>query len=219
MKRLLLALLASFAIAGSASATTYGFDCIAGAAQACGVGEAQLSVDVTDSGNGKVTLTFRNVGSGTSSLTGVYLDTSINFASTSIADGAGTSFQKRGNPKNLPGGGVVSFTDDYRFTARKPKAVNGVNAGESLSIVFTLGGGTTYADVVSAIGNGSFRIGALIADADPNCVGQNTGPQCVGDPGVAAFVNHPRPVPEPVAALLGGVACIGLAVIGRRRAA
>ncbi len=217
MKRLLLILLASFAIGGSASATTYGFDCIAGTPQACGVGEAQLSADVTDSGGGTVTLTFHNVGSGTSSLTGVYLDTNITFASISIAGGAGTDFRKKGSPKDLPGGGSVSFSDDYRFTAHKPKAANGVNVGETLSIVLTLKAGTTYADVVSALGNGSFRIGLLIADADPNCVGQNTGPQCVGDPGVASFVNNPRPVPEPVAALLGCVACIGLAVIGRRR--
>ena len=219
MKRLLLILLAALAIASSASATTYGFDCIAGTAQACGVGEAQLSVDVTDSGSGTVTLTFRNVGSGTSSLTGVYLDTTINFASTSISGGAGTSFQKKGNPKDLPGAGLVSFSDDYRFTARKPKASNGVNVGESVTIVLTLKSGTTYADVISAIDNGSFRIGTLIADADPSCVGQGTGPQCVGDPGVASFINGPRPVPEPVAALLGGVACIGLALIGRPRVA
>ncbi len=219
MKRLLIGLCVGFAFASSASAATFGFDCIAGATAPCGVGEASLSVDVTDSGSGTVTLTFANSDSGSSSLAGIYLDDSALIASSSLGGGAGTDFKKGGKPKNLPGGGTVSFSDDFRFTAKKPKATNGVNGGETLTIVLTLTGGTTYADLVNALGDGSLRIGALINDADPNCVGQNTGPLCAGDPGVAAFVNRnlPNPVPEPVAALLGGVACVGLALIGRRR--
>jgi len=98
--------------------------------------------------------------------------------------------------------------------AADPAAANGVNGGETLTVVLTLKSGTAYADVLAALVDGTLRIGALINDADPGCVGQNTGPQCVGDPGVASFVNFPDPVPvpEPVAALLGGVACIGLAL-------
>ena len=217
MKRLLLRLVLVLAFASSASAVSFGFDCIAGASLACGVGEASLSVNVIDSGSGTVTLTFSNSDAGTSSVTGIYLDGSRPIAKASNSGGAGTSFKKGGKPKDLPGGGNVSFHDDFRFTAKKPQPLNGINGGESLTIELRLKNGVTYADVIAALGDGSLRLGLLISDADPNCVGDRMGSECVGDPGVASFVNLPNPVPEPIPAILGGVACFGLALIGRRR--
>jgi hypothetical protein len=217
VKQYALGLIVALALGSPASAATFSFDCIAGTSQSCGVGEATLSLNVANSGNGAVTLTFSNSDAGTSSLTAIYLDDSRLIASASNAGGAGTLFKSGGKPKDLPGGGTVSFRDDFRFTAKKRRATNGVEGGESLTIVLTLRSGVTFADVVSALGSGRLRIGANINDADPSCVGQNGGPRCVGDAGIASFVDLPSPVPEPVAALLGGVACLGLAHLGRRR--
>ncbi len=217
MKRFWLCALLALAFAGPASAVTLQFDCIGGTAQACAVGEASLSVDVTAGAGNTMTLTVSNSDSGTSSLTALYLDDAGLISRVSITGGTGTDFKKNGKPKNLPAGSTVSFVDDFHVTARKPSSANGVNGGESLTLVLTLKNGVTSADVLAALAAGTLKIGALINDADPGCVGQNTGPQCVGDPGVASFVNLPNAVPEPAAALLGGVACLGLAFYGRRR--
>jgi hypothetical protein len=217
MKRYLICALVAVALAGPASAVTLQFGCIAGTAVACSVGEASLSVDVVANTGNTVTLTFSNGDPGTSSLVGVYIEDAGLLSRISIAGGAGTDFKKNGKPKNPPGGSAVSFVSDFRANARKPADTNGVNGGETLTIVLSVKDRSTSAEVLAAILDGSLRIGTGINDADPNCVGQNTGPQCVGDPGVASFVNLLVPVPEPGAALLGGVACLGLLFYGRRR--
>jgi hypothetical protein len=217
MKRYMLGLALAIGFAGAANAATFKFECIAGASVACGVGEASLSVELTDNGNGTVNLVLSNSDPGTSVATGIYIDDSRLMKRPTLAGGAGTLFRKNGKPSDLPGGSVVAFQDDFRFTARKPVDPNGVDGGESLTLVLRLKNGVTYADVISALASGALRIGVHIADADPSCVGTGTGPQCTGDPGSASFVNLPNPVPEPMAQLLGGLACVGLAIYGRRR--
>jgi hypothetical protein len=213
MKRILLALVGGLALAGSANAVTLGFDCVAaGSTQACTVGEASLSVDVLDTAAGKVTLTFSNSDPGTSSLIALFVDDSGLIRKAVLSGGTGTDFKSGGRPSDLPGAGSA-FDADF---AKKPKDVNGATGGESVSIVLKLKGGVTFADVLAALADGSLKIGAHINDADPSCVGSNPGPQCVGDPGSASFVNL-LPVPEPGATALAGVACLGLALIGRRR--
>ena len=219
MKRFILSLslVGGLSFASSAQAVSFGFDCITSSAVACAVGEAQLAVGVTDSGSGTVTLVFSNSDPGTSVVRGIYIDDgSSQIASTSISGGAGTDFKKGGKPKDLPGGSAVSFSDDFRFVARKPKIPNGIGGGESLTIVLTLSGGVTFADVLAAISEGTLRFGVNLTQADPGCVGSTT-PACIADPGEGSLVNLPNAVPEPFAAMLGGVACVGLAVIGRRR--
>jgi hypothetical protein len=212
-----MALVCALAFAGSANAVTLGFGCIAsGSALACTVGEASLSVDVTEAASNKVSLTFSNSDAGTSSLVAVYLDDSGLVSKAKLSGGAGTDFKSGGKPSDLPGGGTA-FDADFRFTAKKPSDTNGANGGESVTIVLKLKAGVTFADVLAALADGSLKIGAHISDADPSCVGPNPGPGCTGDPGSASFVNV-LPVPEPGATALASVACLGLALIGRRRA-
>ncbi|MBM4382368.1 MAG: hypothetical protein FJ091_03265 [Deltaproteobacteria bacterium] len=202
MKRLLLGLLFSICAASSAQAVTFGFDCLAGPSAACGVGEAQIRVEVTDAGSGMVNLVFTNTGAEVSAVRSIYFDRPENFAKLVLLGGAGTRFKKGGKPKDLPG--VPSFMSDFRFTARSPQDINGLNPGESLTIVLKLASGRTFADVVSALESGSLKIGVFMVANTPTT-------------GEASLVNLPRPVPEPVAALMGGVACLGLALLGRRR--
>jgi hypothetical protein len=217
MKRYMLGFALAMGFAGTADAATFQFECISGAAVACGVGEASLSVELTDGGNDTVHLVLSNNDPGTSIATGIYIDDSRLVRKVTLTGGAGTNFRRGGKPSDLAGGSVVAFHDDFRFTARKPVDPNGVDGGESLALVLRLRDGVTYADVISALASGALRIGVHIADADPSCVGSGTGPQCTGDPGSASFVNLPNPVPEPMAQLLGGLACVGLAIYGRRR--
>jgi len=216
MKRVILAAVGILAFAGSAQATSFGFDCISSSPVACAVGEAQLAVDVTDSGSGTLTLVFSNSDPGTSVVRGIYVDDASNLVKKiSSVGGAGTNFKKGGKPADLPGGSVVGFSADFRSVARKPKADNGIAGGESLTVVLTLEGGVTFADVLAAIANGDMRFGVNITRADPGCIGSTT-PACIADPGEGSLVSLSA-VPEPFAAVLGGVACIGLALIGRRR--
>jgi hypothetical protein len=214
MKRLLLLALVVLGLAGSASATTLGFGCIGGGSVACGVGEVQLSLDVTDSGNGTVTLTLRNVGPAASAIANVYLDEPFEFGTASLIQSAGVSFKRGGSPKKLPGGNTVGFVGEIRFAANAPKPQRGVNPGESLSIVLTLTGGKTYADVVSALSSGEMRVGVhLIGVSDPGC----TGKRDFCDTS-ASLVNRPGDVPEPAVAALLGVAALLAAAATRRRA-
>ena len=202
MKRLMLALVLVIAAASSAQAITFGFDCLAGAAGPCGVGEAQIKVEVTDAGNGMVNLVFTNTGPDSSAVRSIFFDRPDGLGKLVLGPGSGTLFKKGGKPKDLPG--VPSFVDDYRFTARSPQSTNGLNPSESLTIVLKLAGGRAYADVVSALQDGSLKIGIFMIANAPTV-------------GEVSLVNLPNPVPEPVAAVMGGVACLGLGLLGRRR--
>lgn len=174
MKRLFLLVLAVVGLAGPAAGSSFGFGCIAGTQSACAVGGTQLSLDVTDSGSGTVTLTLRNVGPVASSVANVYFDVAFEFGDTSVLASAGVSFDEGGRPRRLPGGQNVGFSSDMRFAALNPKPRNGVNPGESLSIVLTLSGGDTYSDVLDAFTSGTMRVGVhLISIASASCDGEH----------------------------------------------
>ncbi len=224
MKRLLLPLLMSLAIAGQAAATTFAFDCISGGGTACGVGEAQLVMDVTDSGSGTVTITLQNLGPVGSAIANVYLDFGGILQGLLVVDGPGVDFALGGSPSNLPGGNAVGFHANARASADNPKPHNGVNPGESVSLVLTLEG-KTFADVLQLLQSGEVAVGIhLIAIVNPECDfdGERGGDHAkcdLCDDLSASFVNDPSPlVPEPAAAaLLGTAALVGLAVRRARR--
>jgi hypothetical protein len=217
MKRSLLGVLAAAALSSSASAATFGFDCFVGSPQTCAVGEASLSVDVVEASNGSVTLTISNSDIGTTSVTAVYLEDADLVRSATVADSVGTNFRSGGKPKHLQGAGVISFQDDFRFTARKPRGASGVQGGESLTIVLSLRDGAAYADVLSALEAGEFRIALRLEGDERGCASRKKKSECVGDPIPASLVNRPNAVPEPMPAVLGSFACLGLALFGRRR--
>lgn len=154
---------AVFAACGSAMAgTVFGVEGISNnAIFSTQAGESQLSVDVS-SGSGTVIFTVSNASGGaTSSIANVYFDdlAVALLGSVTITNGAGVAFSSGGSPSDLPSGNLVGFQSERDFAANNPKPTNGINPGESLILTFNLINGATYASVLSAMNNGSLRVG------------------------------------------------------------
>jgi hypothetical protein len=172
------------------------------------IGETQLSVDVTYTGNDQVLFTFLNAGPAASSITQVYFDDGSLSGIASIDESdTGVSFSKGASPANVPGANNATppfvTTAGFLAGADSPEQPNGVNPGESLGILFDLISGGTFSDVLDDIASGALRIGIHVQ-------GFATG-------GSESFINNTSPVPEPTTMLLLGTGLIGFAIVGRKR--
>jgi hypothetical protein len=197
--------LVALGIATQSRAVTIGFECLTGNNLGdCAIGEAQLTVAVTDLGGGIVQFHFKNAGPLASIISEVYFDDGSLLTLSAVIDGPGVDFEPDASPPNLPGGeeAIPPFEVTEGFLAESVPSVskNGVGPSEWLKVQFTLQGGQTFADVIDELETGELRIGIHV-------IGFGSG-------GSESFINPP--VPEPgTAALLA----IGLVALGMRRRA
>jgi len=146
----------------NASAQNYSFNCITdNSAASCSVGEAQLSLSVTQSGSDAV-FTFSNTGPAASSITDVYLDWTAGFGGLPITQGAitdsgaGVDFSWGASPPQLPG--APSLLAGVNADSNSPMTQQrGVNPGEWLSL--TVGFAGSFADLLADINSQDLRVG------------------------------------------------------------
>lgn len=167
-------------------------------------GESQLFVEVDPVGLTQISFEFTNAGPAAMSITDIYFDDGTLLGIASIINGgSGVSFSQGSSPPNLPGGNTLAIpfntTAGFSADSNPPAQPNGVNPGESVTIIFNLIGGMTYADAINALNTPGdhLRIGIHV--------------QGFANGGSESFVNN---VPTP-----GSLALLGLGglVAGRRR--
>ncbi|MBL7214108.1 MAG: PEP-CTERM sorting domain-containing protein [Phycisphaerae bacterium] len=124
-----------------------------------------------------------------SSIAAVYIDDTLISFDSFIGLQTGTiEFLDKGTAK-MPGGTSYGFTKyDFYAGADNPAPTLGLNPGESLGLLFDLNG-STYADINTAIGNGSLRVGLHVISIE------------YGDSNVSESLI----VPEPVTLILLGL--------------
>lgn len=205
MKKLLILFIILVALGSRpAYAIPFGFTNITNnSAVDAAIGEAQLSVDVTESGTAQVLFTFLNAGPAASSITDVYFDDGVFSEIASIINSSGVDFSQGASPPDLPGGNTIGFASSFSADSDPPAQPNGVNPGESLGILFDLLSGGTFGDVIASLTSNELRIGIHV--------------QGFASGGSESFVNNANPVPEPATMLLLGVGLIGLAAVGKKK--
>ena len=173
-----------------ARAVMYGFKSITNTYGEAEIGEAQLSVDVTNPGGGQVLFTFSNVGSDPSTIHEVYFEdgTLLKIYDDETTDGfdevegiindyPDVYFLLGASPGNLPSASSASppFVATQAFSVdNAPGNSYGVDPGEELGILFDLEGGANFDSVIAAInlgftnpypgGNTSLRIGLHVGN-------------------------------------------------------
>lgn len=202
---LVLAFLAAF---GAAQAHAVSFNLLCTTPESpgdCAIIETQLSLEVTDPGGGQVQFVLANAGPDASSVARIYFDDDNGRLGTlASAVGCGTSFSTRGpGPGDLPGG--VNFSADITLNAAAAPSKNGVNPGESLTILFDIASGT-FADIIDDMTDGdetsaSLRVGTHVISLASG-----------GSEGTQSVV-----IPEPGTLALLAVGCTGLALAPVRR--
>ena len=169
-----------------------------------GIGEFQLSVEVSDQGTilqdgdlfNLVGFKFMNEGLDYCVITEIYFQDGSILGFASIDESlSGVDFKEDEvgsvSPKNLPGGKSITpefiATTAFSIEPLNPEPEWGVELGEWVEIVYLLQSGKTYANIIEELNNADLRIGTHV--------------QSFENGGSESFVN----VPEPATMVLLGL--------------
>lgn len=137
------------------------------------IGEAQIIMTVGRTGNGPddvVYVRFDNIGTDPCSITRVYFDGPGIKSLEPDDDVGGVSFTAPAkSPKNLPGGNPVGFSADASAGSLPPTQPNGINPGESLTIVLNAAKGVGVLQLYEDLVYGNILVGIHVqgfADGD-----------------------------------------------------
>jgi hypothetical protein len=183
-----------------AHAVTWGFQNItnnSGIASAVG---GQLTVDVESVGTTGASFTFSNSGPVASSITDIYfVNDPLLFGGTNIVNGTGVSFSAGATPPGLPGGAPFGFDASatvFSADSDSPVQPNGVNPGESVTIILSLLGGVDFGDVINAVLGGTLRLGLHVQGID----GSDSD----------SYITAATPLPGAIPLFATGLAALGL---------
>jgi hypothetical protein len=132
------------------------------------IGQAQLSVVVSDYGTDLVSFKFVNEGPADCVITEIYFQDGSILGFASINESlAGVDFKEDEvgsvNPKNLPGGMSIDpqfiATTGFSIEPLNPEPTWGVEPGEWVEIVYSLQSGKTYANIIEELDSADLRIG------------------------------------------------------------
>jgi hypothetical protein len=211
---LVLTALVFFATVTSGHAVLLGFYNITGGSNS-GT-EGQFSVEVTDYGSNQVLFTLKNaLGGVASAIAEVYFDDGSLFGIADILSDSGVNFAQGASPGNLPDHNNISPSFEasagFLVDAGNGAPTDGVNPGEQLRIVFDLGYGKTFADVIAALALPSPH--TTIPEDNWLRIGIHVVAFANG--GSESFVNIP--VPEPATMLISALGLLGMGAAGRKR--
>lgn len=173
-------------------------------------GQYSVAVSAVEGNPNQVAFQFFNDGSSnaTASITGIYFDDGTLLGIAQVINGTGVVFSQGASPRDLPGGNQAAppfeVTAGFAADSDSPTSPNGVNAGETVTIIFNLQSGGTIAEVLSELATGELRIGIHVQSLPP------------GDDGSESFINTPL-VPEPGLLAMAGIGALALLRTTRRR--
>ena len=152
-----------------------------------------LFLNISNAGADQFLFTFRNTASffPKSSISEIYFDSDkVLSGLNQIYDQTGVKFSSGAKPADLPGGQSISpifvATSVLSISANNPSPSNGINPGESLSVLYNLAG-PNYDSLVTALINRELRIGLHV--------------QGLANGSSESFINNlPPPLPDPPAA-------------------
>lgn len=183
------------------------------------IGEAQMFVEVSNpfAGSEQTLFTFMNIGPEASYISDVlFFDGVLLEPIASLIDVDDTFGDLVGDENvNFTDGSNESngnYSNKYRLisgfsvvgdTANESGTINGVHPYETLGVLFDLTLGSTYADVISGLNDGTIIIGIKVQGYDLE--------------GSERFVNNGQ-IPAPGAIVLGGIGISFVGWLRRRRA-